>query len=707
MATITTDLVIDEQIGVQTVTDDNDVDLTLALITKLQGLGVQISATDATTGFPQVANDPALLDTTDVDDLALSIPDDGTPSLLSTVDGVAIFLYDENGIIYGREGTFDGTTYVANPSGDLAFAVALDLSGGVSSAQVYLIQYQALQHGVTDAIDDDDILSFAANTITLNVTTTEFVTTFESLDFAAIPPGGPRELLKVDTSDPTDNHSAVFDGLIFPDGPVSDPTLNTYNPGTNGTNDDLNPDAIGFGVKGGQASQLNQNEGFFVQDAAWTSSDPDDGLNEIGGIKFDIQGIGGVKSVDIEWWAVDNGEVIKTGTDHVTLPKGNAVYEDYTIQSPTDDPWSDPSVDQIYVRFTYDTNADNAGVRVENLQVAFPSTAEVPVVTPEDLGTHLVFEDAGPKLEDVDDALVGFTAGASAGDADLGLGYDSDGPESLKITDHDEIPSSITDILGPITSELSPDGTLLTYSSVDFGDLFTLALDADEPGAYTFTVLQAPLVTNTLDFGGVDPGGPVEDIDITAPGGTAVNFDGFLITDFGENLKGQFAAGDLETPDPDAALEDVNVSTQGIGLKDNQMDPSEALKLTLDPGVQGIVVKFDGATGPGKTFGIKIEAYDANGDLVFSDSTTETAPKGSNELDKTYVFPEEAVEVYIGLDLATNSGVRIAEVAVIENVEVPDFELGYTVTAVDGDTDSTPADFTVQIDGNNDGTINI
>ena len=251
-----------------------------ALITKLNALGVDgISrGTDPTTGFPQVAVNDALLDTTGATDLALSIPDDGEPSDLSTVDGVAIFLYNEGGIIYGREADANG---VADPDGALAFAVALDLSGGVSSAQVYLIQYGPLHHNDPLAVDDDDILSFADGKITLDVTTTELVTTFQLLDFASIPAGGPQETLTVATADPTDTHSALFDGLIFPAGTVVDPTTVPTNPGTD---DDLNPDAIGFGVRGGQASQLNQNEGFFVQDAAWTSANPD--ANEIGGLRI-------------------------------------------------------------------------------------------------------------------------------------------------------------------------------------------------------------------------------------------------------------------------------------------------------------------------------------------------------------------------------------------------------------------------------------
>ena len=124
MAINDTNLVLDEQIGVQTDDTDNDVLLDATLSAALTALGVAgISPTDPTTGFPQVAVNAALLDTTGVTDLALSIPADGEPSGLFTADGVEIFLYNEGGIIYGREADANGD---ADPSGALAFAVALD-----------------------------------------------------------------------------------------------------------------------------------------------------------------------------------------------------------------------------------------------------------------------------------------------------------------------------------------------------------------------------------------------------------------------------------------------------------------------------------------------------------------------------------------------------------------------------------------------------
>ena len=504
-------LVLDEQIGVQTITDDNDVILDQTLIDKLVALGLDgiSGGTDPATGFPQVAVNSALLDTTGATDLALSIPDNGTPSGFSTAGGVEIFLYNEGGIIYGREADANGD---ADPAGALAFAVALDLSGGVSSAQVYLIQYEPLGHSDLVDIDDDDILSFADGKITLDITTTELVTTFSLLDFSGIPAGSPQETLTVPTADLSDNHSAKFNGLIFP-GSVADPTIINTNPGTA---DDLNPDSIGFGVKGGQASQLNQNEGFFVQDAAWTAANQD--ANEIGGIRFDLQGIGGVKSVNIEWWTVDNGAVVDHGTDTVNLPGGNAVFENYTIESTE-------SVDQIFVRFFFDTKQTTSGVRVENLEVAFPSSSEVTVVNHEDLGTHLVFEDAGPTFTGItgDDATP-FEVGLAAGQQDTGTFDLTTGADGSHVTIIDW-----TDLGGAaITEVLTNNGTTLTYHDVATNqDLYQLSVT---DSGYTFDVLVTPHGEQSdLDFNAVKSGGPQEILTVpTVDGSGSIVFDGLI-----------------------------------------------------------------------------------------------------------------------------------------------------------------------------------
>ncbi|RWX68366.1 hypothetical protein EN780_09415 [Mesorhizobium sp. M4B.F.Ca.ET.089.01.1.1] len=682
MATINGNLVLDEQIGVQTVTNDNDKELDATLINTLTTLGVaDISGgTDATTGFPQVAVNDALLDTTGVTDLALSIPDDGTASGLSTVDGVAIFLYNEGGIIYGREADANGD---ADPNGDLAFAVALDESD-LSSAQIYLIQYEPLGHSDPLNVDDDDILSFADGKITLDVSTTEIVTTFQTLDFASIPSGSPQETLTVATTDPTDNHSAKFDGLIFP-GTVADPTTVPTNPGTN---DDLNPDAIGFGVKGGQASQMNQNEGFLVQDAAWTSADQD--ANEIGGIRFDIQAVGGVKKVNIEWWAVDNGVVVATDTDTVNLPSGSAVYENYTIETAD-------SVDQIYVRFYYDTKVSTSGVRVENLEVAFPSSSEVTVVNHEDLGTHLVFEDAGPTFTDITGDTSPFQVGLAAGQQDTGtfdLTAGADGSHVI-ITEY-------TDLGGDdITEILTNDGTTLTYHDVAT-DTDLYQLNVTDTG-YTFDVLFTPHGEQSdLNFNAVKSGGPQETLTVPTVDNTgSIVFDGLIFN----THPAADATKDAFTPfntaplgGPTVAADDLNPDAVGFGVKGgqaSQINNNEGFTFHTADGSDINNLTF-AVAGIGNINAITVESwlYDNAGNLIDHNIDNVTGLRSGNQTvtindDGGQAFDTAYVQFTVP---GANSGVRILDFSTSIEAPVPDQQIDFTLanTDLDGDTATQP-----------------
>jgi hypothetical protein len=730
MATITagTKLVIDEQIGVQPA-PDNDVTLSPTLISELQGLGVAgipAGGTDATTGFPQVAVNTALLDTTGVTDLALSVPVDGESSGLFTVNNVEIFLYNQGGVIYGREADTSGNP---DPAGALVFAVALDKSD-LSSAQIYLIQYEPLRHNDPLAIDGNDILSLANGKITLDVSTTEFVTTFQSLDFAAIPSGSPQETLTVATTDPTDNHNAFFDGIIFPTGAVSDPTTLNKNPGTN---DDLNPDAIGFGVKGGQASQLNQNEGFLVQDAAWTSSDPD--ANEIGGIRFDIQGVGGVKTVNIEWWTVDNGTIVDHGTDKVTLPSGNAIFPNYTIQ-PAD------SVDQIYVRFTYDTKLDTSGVRVENLKVAFPSTTEVTVTNHEDLGTHLVFEDAGPTIT-VGDITNGTYAAVASSAWSEAPG--ADGFKSLNITLNDYTIDShaavtVNTSLGTVTTA-DANGNYVFNGSItaDFTDdgiannqtvTFKLTFDPDDGtpadgGTYTFEVTSVPSSTTTISTanGSLDAGGP-DPVRTLTIGTQAIVFSAVKATASVADIEGNLDKTEAQiqtNPLPGyISPAQMNVSTAGIGLANNNFDGNATAgvdggttqggafdeSFVVDPTnflVSGMKVFIDNSVGGynPSTEGLFYRIYYDDGSVSSTTkvNATDLTPAAGGQVTFQITSAHNANDID-AVQLFMGSGtvkIPVIEFNISQTFAAQSLAMNFTATLADGDSDTHQDAFKVAI----------
>jgi hypothetical protein len=691
MTTIQTGVtvVLDEQIGQQTVTDDNDLEWSQVLFDTLTALGVDgitAAGPDATTGFPQAASNPLLLDTTGATDLSLSIAADGTSSSLFTVDDGEIFLYQEGNVVYGRKAVGG----LPSDTGDLAFAVALDESSGVASSQIYLVQYEALRHADATKVDDDDILTLVEGKITLDITTTEFVTTFQSLNFAAIPSGSPQETLTVPTSSATDNHSAKFNGLIFPNGAVDDPTTINTNPGTN---DDLNPDAVGFGVKGGQASQLNQNEGFIAQDAAWDPTDPD--ANEIGGIRFDIQGVGGIKSVKVEWWAVDNGAVVQTDISTVSLPSGNAAFENYTIETTN-------SVDQIYVRFTYDTKTATSGVRVENFEVAFPSSTEVTVTNHEDLGSHLVFEDAGPTFTDITGDATPFQVGLDAGPSghDEGTFTLTPGADGSHVTIED---GTFTDLAG-VTETLSPDGTSLLYEDALTGqDLYRL--DVTDTG-YTFDVLFTPEgEQSALDFNAIKSGGPQETLTVPTVDNTgSIVFNGLIFnsTPAANATEAAFAPFNAAPlGGPTVAADDLNPDAVGFGVKGgqaSQINPNEGFTFSTADGSDINNLTF-AVAGIGNINAMSVESwlYDDAGNLIDHNIDSVSGLRTANQtvtiLDNGpaddgvsggQAFDTAYVQFHIN---GANSGVRILDFSTSIEGPVADQTFDFTLLNTDGDGD--------------------
>ena len=95
---------------------------------------------------------------------------------------------------------------------------------------------------------------------------------FNDFNFGSLAAGGPQEILSLAATNSTT--FGVFDGFLFGDIDAADgedarginpPTpINLPGSTTADTADDLNPDAHGFGVKGGAASNINNNEGFSI-----------------------------------------------------------------------------------------------------------------------------------------------------------------------------------------------------------------------------------------------------------------------------------------------------------------------------------------------------------------------------------------------------------------------------------------------------------
>jgi hypothetical protein len=180
----------------------------------------------------------------------------------------------------------------------------------------------------------------------------------QPLLFSGITAGGPQESLSVELADHSDR--IIFNGLL------TDGSGELYDPAGATTNDDLNPDSLGFGVKGGQASQINPGEG-------WTFSTLSE--RELDNLTFHIQGIGGIKTVTVEYDLYeDNGTadvsddvLVYHGSRVVAIPSGNN-----TVEVVIDDADNGESFDYGVMSFLFPANTKtgivdaNQGIRVRD-----------------------------------------------------------------------------------------------------------------------------------------------------------------------------------------------------------------------------------------------------------------------------------------------------------------------------------------------------
>ncbi|HTI86055.1 MAG TPA: hypothetical protein VL966_05580 [Alphaproteobacteria bacterium] len=685
---ISGDLTLDEAAGVHAT--DNDIDYATwaaahsTLVTHLNTL-----QHPAVTSFPQVAERDDMINVTGLSGLALKV--NGTEPLSTGFTDEA-----GNLISLATDPSNANIILGKTSNGDVSFAVILDATDtgpSVTDAKVYMVLYEPLKHTGTDLIDDADQLDLTGK-INLQETTTTTTTDFLPLDFSKIPSGSPVETLTVPTTSTTDNHNILFDGLIFPTGAVANPTSVPTNPGTD---DDLNPDSVGFGVKGGQASQMNQNEGFVARDAAWVPADAATNNNEIAGLRFDIQGIGNLAAVNIEWWSVDNGVVIDHVNDTVTLPKGNSVFENYTMDA-------SQGVDGIYVRFTYAGGDTNAGVRLENFETRLESTSTSENTVSEDLGAHLKFEDDGPTIgSQATGTKVDFSAGSDTGDVALtNLSMGVDKPGEVYFT---SLPSGWT---ADDTADTTPN------AATDSTGTFHIVIDND---SYKFSVLKDPVLSfQSLNFAAVPSGSPQETLSVPTTSTTdnhSVLFNGLIFPT-------GIVTDPTTVPKDSGTNDDLNPDSVGFGVKGgqaSQMNPNEgffaqdAAWNAAHPDDNEIFgLRFD-IQGIGNQPSVTIEWWTVdNGVVIDHETDTIQLPKGNAVFENFEVSSNTSFDqVYYRFtfpDGGANDGVRLENFDIKTPNPVPDQTFTFGINAVDQDGDHAVATtFSVGVDGNHDGLI--
>ena len=143
------DVTHDETAGIQTDGGKDDVALESApaAFNAIEGepIGIaQVASAASVTGSANYGADSN--GTTQVTGFTLTGSSGGTfngaATNLTATGGNAIFLYTEDGLLVGREGTSEGS---ANAEGDVVFALHIDSTGKVT-----LAQYQAIDHGADE-----------------------------------------------------------------------------------------------------------------------------------------------------------------------------------------------------------------------------------------------------------------------------------------------------------------------------------------------------------------------------------------------------------------------------------------------------------------------------------------------------------------------------------------------------------------------------
>ena len=174
-----------------------------------------------------------------------------------------------------------------DPADAAAFA-----SSGLAALEAIIGDIDAVQVGntVTYSTAEGDLFELTVDDSGWSFTILqEAPLIFNAIDFSEFTAGGPVETISALSDSGT---TALFDGWLFggDDGRfITDP----QNPGAGSTADDLNPDNLGFGVRGGQASNINNNEGFGI-----TFSDGG-GAKVVQGLQFSMDQQGNTDDVAV------------------------------------------------------------------------------------------------------------------------------------------------------------------------------------------------------------------------------------------------------------------------------------------------------------------------------------------------------------------------------------------------------------------------
>jgi T1SS-143 domain-containing protein len=286
---------------------------------------------------------------TDADGDALALP--GESFTISVIDDVPAITAIENAILANEVATITGNIdsgLGADEPGTFTITDFTDLDGVSETLSPDGTMLIATIDGTGDPLDPSDDTVFYTLTVNPDSTYTfdlvtprpAFAEIILEEQFAA----GPFvEILEVTATGGT---MVTFDGLTFTDGgtvanPINDPTVGP------GSDDDLGPNGVGFGLRGGQSQNINDNQGF---EASFST--------DLSSFTFFIDQQGNTSQTTITWQAFNDGLLVAedlSGTV-LALPSGPNLVS-FTINFGGD-------FDEVVIRF--DHPEQNDSVRIQD-----------------------------------------------------------------------------------------------------------------------------------------------------------------------------------------------------------------------------------------------------------------------------------------------------------------------------------------------------
>jgi len=316
---------VEQYLSLQHPISPNDYNETVSLLGN--SLGVTVTITDGD-------GDKATSNIVDISN-KIVFHDDG-PSLTSI----------ESIVISNQAGETNGNIAGLNfgADGPKSFAITSwpDIDGVTHIWDPDTQTLTATFNGVNGQYDNNDTVFYTLKlngngTYTFNLVTPGEVQ-FIPLDFGQVSAGGPQETV---TLTPQGN-SVTFDGLLFD--PVTHTAINLLL----SSDDDINPNSIGFGIKNGN---LEDNEGFSAKV-----------VSPVDGMQFTVVSTAGnIDTTTVYWETKDiNGNVVDSGSIVLTGLKSVNPEQTITILS-------DAEFSSIEVRFDHPDSND--AVRIQNVSI--------------------------------------------------------------------------------------------------------------------------------------------------------------------------------------------------------------------------------------------------------------------------------------------------------------------------------------------------